>query len=138
VSVESLQRAVVLPEPDADTRWWWDALAAGRLELPSCRACGRKFFPAQPACPHCGSPDWDRIEAGGEGELYSWIVAHIAFDPRFAGEVPYTLLAVDLEEGVRLVGRYRGDAGELRPQMRLRALIYHVEGQALLGFEPAS
>jgi uncharacterized protein len=139
MSVDALQHALVLPEPDADTQWWWDALAASRLEVPRCLACGLAFFPPQPACPHCGSAEWERIEAGGRGRVYSWIVAYTPFDPRFAAEVPYTLVAVDLDEkGARLVGRYRGEPGDLKPGGSVRAFIYHVEDQPLLGFEPAA
>ena len=105
---EGFQTALVTPEADLDTRWWWEALGEGRLELPHCRSCGRTFFPPQPNCPHCGSSDWDRIEASGKGTIYSWVIIHLPFDPAFAEEVPYPILAVELEEGVRLFGRYRG------------------------------
>jgi uncharacterized protein len=137
VRTDPVQRGFVPPEPDADTRWWWDALAAGRLELPRCRDCGRAFFPPQPACPRCGSPAWARIEATGRGRLYSWVVAHTAFDPRFAEDVPYTLVAVDLDEGVRIVGRLGGDSAALQAGAPMRAFVYRVAGQPLVGFEPA-
>jgi uncharacterized OB-fold protein len=133
----AVQRAVVAPEPDADSRWWWDALADGRLEVPRCRACGRCFFPPQPRCPRCGSAGWDRVQASGHGRIYSWVVAHTPFDPRFASEVPYPILAVELDEGVRLFGRYRGPADAIRADAEVRAFVYQVEGTPLLGFEPA-
>jgi uncharacterized OB-fold protein len=34
---------------------------------------------------------------------------HRAFDPAFAGEVPYDLATVDLDGGGRVVGRCSGD-----------------------------
>jgi uncharacterized OB-fold protein len=126
-----------LPEIDYDSRAWWDALDAGRLEIPHCDSCRRAFFPAQPGCPHCGSASWALIESEGLGALYSWVVVHHAFDPAFADEVPYTIVAVDLDEGARLAGRYQGPEVALAPGMRLRACVYHAQGQALLGFEPA-
>ncbi len=136
-ATQTLQRTLVEPEPDLDTQWWWDALAAGRLELPRCRACGRTFFPPQPSCPHCGSGDWERVRASGRGQVYSWVVIHTALDPRFAGEVPYAILAVELEEGVRLFGRWKGTAGEIDAGQGVRAYIYRVGDTPLLGFEPA-
>lgn len=134
---EVLQKAIVAPEPDLDSQWWWDALGEGRLELPRCRSCGSAFFPPQPTCPYCGSSDWERIEASGHGRIYSWVVAHTPFDLRFADEVPYPILAVELDEGVRVFGRYRGSADSIRADAPVRAVVYWVEETPLLGFAPA-
>ncbi len=134
---EAVQRAIVAPEPDLDSQWWWDALGEGRLELPRCRSCGRTFFPPQPFCPHCGSSEWERIEASGHGRIYSWVVAHTPFDMTFADEVPYPIVAAELEEGVRLFGRYRGEPETIRADAPVRAFVYWVERTPLLGFEPA-
>lgn len=132
----TIQQALVPPQADHDSQWWWEALEAGRLELPRCITCQRTFFPPQATCPFCGSPEWERIEASGRGHLYSWVIAHKPFDANFAKDVPYTIVAVELDEGVRLLGRCRGDVVELRPGLSMQALIYRVDGQALLGFEP--
>ena len=135
--IDSFQQAVVDPEIDLDTAWWWHALGEGRLELPRCRACERSFFPPQPTCSHCGSRNWERIRASGKGRIYSWVVAHQAFDPRFANEVPYPIVAVEMDEGVRLIGRYRGPADTIRDGTPVRAFIYCVAKTHLLGFEPS-
>jgi uncharacterized OB-fold protein len=58
-----------------------------------------------PGCPHCGHADGETVEATGEGTLYSWTVCHVAFDPDFAGDVPYVVGLVDLPEGARVVAR---------------------------------
>jgi uncharacterized OB-fold protein len=42
--------------------------------------------------------------------VHSWTVAHHPFHPAFAGDLPYTLVIVDLDEGPRALGRYRGEA----------------------------
>jgi uncharacterized protein len=135
-ATQTVQRTLVEPEPDLDTQWWWDALAQGRLEVPRCRSCGRTFFPPQPNCPHCGSDDWERVQASGRGRVYSWVVIHTPLDPRFADEVPYAILAVELEEGVRLFGRWKGTLDEIRAGVDVQAWIYRVEGTPLLGFAP--
>lgn len=136
-TTQAIQHTLVEPEPDLDTQWWWDALAAGRLELPRCLSCGRTFFPPQPTCPHCGSGEWERIQASGLGRVYSWVVIHIPLDTRFKDEVPYAILAVELDEGARLFGRWKGTLEEIAAGARVKAWIYRVEGQPLLGFEPA-
>ena len=38
--------------------------------------------------------------------IHSWTITHHAFHPAFADELPYTLVTVDLEEGVRTLARY--------------------------------
>ena len=136
-TVERIQKVYVEPETDLDTAWWFEALEQDRLEIPRCNACGRTFFAPQPECPHCGAQDWSRIEASGRGKIYSWVVCHLPFDPRFAEEVPYAILAVELEEGVRLFGRWKGDLEAIQADLPVKALIYRVEGHALLGWEAA-
>jgi uncharacterized OB-fold protein len=126
----------VAPEIDPDSSWWWDTLAAGELTLPACHNCGRCFFPPMPGCPHCGSAELGRTTASGRGRIYSWVVIHQPLDPAFAGDVPATVVAVDLEEGARVAGR--AEPG-LVPEagMPVEAFVYSVGDQALLGFRPA-
>ena len=42
------------------------------------------------------------------GRVYSWTETHHAFNPGFKGELPYVLVTVDLDEGVRLNAQLRG------------------------------
>lgn len=97
--------ALPVPERDVDSEPFWAALDEKRLLLQSCVECARLRFPAMPHCPHCASPRSEWRELSGRGTVYSWIVVRQAFWPQFAGEVPYALVTVDLEEGVRVVGR---------------------------------
>jgi uncharacterized OB-fold protein len=120
---------------DADSAWWWEALDEKRLLLPRCRACGRCFFPPISSCPHCGRPDPERVEASGRGTVYSWVVVHISLDPEFAHEVPYAIVAVDLEEGARMFGRLLG--GEAAAGAAVRFAPFHRGGATLPGFELA-
>lgn len=124
--------------PNLDTAWWWQALAKGELLIPACGTCKQRFFPPQAFCPHCGSQDRHAAASPGRGKVYSWIVTHRAFAPELAGEVPYAIIAVDLDDGGRLIGRYFGDFTVLRDAMPVRAKIYRKDADVLLGFEPAS
>ena len=127
------QHGTVPPEADPDTQWWWDALGQDQLLLPHCSACDGHFFPPMPACPHCGSTRIGRRPCSGEGAIYSWIVVHLAQDPVFREEAPYTIAAVHLAEGPRLFGRIAD--GPLADGMRVRAVPYRVGQTTLLGFE---
>jgi len=119
---------------DADSAWWWDALERDRLLLPRCGACGRCFFPPISSCPHCGAPDPEQVEASGRGTVYSWVVVHIALDPEFADDVPYAIVAVDLEEGARMFGRLLGD-GAPSAGAAVRFAPFRRGGTSLPGFE---
>jgi uncharacterized OB-fold protein len=44
------------------------------------------------------------------GEVWSWTITHRAIDPAFAEQLPYAVVVVELEEGVRVVGNLAGIA----------------------------
>jgi len=90
-----------VPEPDAFTRPYWDAAAAGRLLLRRCRACGRAHHYPRESCPHCWSEDVVRETASGRATLYTWSVVHRNDLPPFGARVPYVAAVVDLAEGPR-------------------------------------
>lgn len=98
------------PIPDADSAFFWEGLRGGRLLLQRCSACARHRFPPMPSCPYCASRSSSIVQAAGRGSIYSWVVVHRAFDPAFAGEVPYTILTVALDEGPKMLGRMTGGA----------------------------
>lgn len=123
-------------EPTLDTKTWWDLLAKGTVSVPSCRSCGGKFFPPQAFCCHCGSAEWSCEPTDGQGQVYSWVVVHRPFSPETADKVPYGIVAVDLREGGRLIGRYLGDPADLKDALPVRAKVFHENEDPLLGFEP--
>src|SRR4051812_13885110 len=136
----SAQPEVTLEKPriargDADSAAWWEALASGRLLLPRCSSCRRRWFPPAPTCPRCGAGSPTLEDATGLGRVYSWVVVHKAYDPAFAGEIPYVIVTVDLDEGARVVGRLVGARDALAADARVVAVPYGTSAGALLGFE---
>lgn len=95
-----------LPEPTALSQKYWEGLSQGRLLLQKCGGCGKVRHYPRLLCDTCHSLEVDWIAASGRGAVHSWTVAHHAFHPAFKADLPYTLLIVDLEEGVRAMGRY--------------------------------
>jgi uncharacterized OB-fold protein len=93
------------PDVDATSAEFWHGLERGELLLSRCESCTRAFFPPMPSCPGCGSESLRSFRGSGRGTLYSWVVVHVALDAAFADDVPYTVVAVDLEEGGRMLGR---------------------------------
>jgi uncharacterized OB-fold protein len=98
----------LLPEPTPDTQPYWDGLKAGRLMLQSCADCGKIRHYPRPVCPYCHSMAVRWREARGTGRVHSWTVTHHAFHPGWKGELPITLVTVDLDEGVRMQAELEG------------------------------
>lgn len=78
--------------------------------LQRCAACGKVRHYPQVVCAACYCDQHDWIESSGRGTVHSWTVAHHAFHPGFAVDLPYTLVTVDLDEGVRALGLLDGIA----------------------------
>lgn len=122
-----------VPEPTPESKAYWDGLNEGRLLLQSCAACGRVRHYPRPLCDACYSFDVRWIEASGRGAIHSWTVAHHAFHPAFKAELPYTLLTVDLDEGVRLQAPLRAaDPLALRIGMPVRIAFERVSEELTL------
>ncbi|WP_405658701.1 Zn-ribbon domain-containing OB-fold protein [Streptomyces sp. NBC_01166] len=95
--------------PDAETQPFWDGIAAGELRLQRCGDCDRAVFYPRALCPHCFGERLDWVTSPGTGTVYSYTVAHRAFSPS-AGDPPYTVALIDLDEGVRMMSRIVGGA----------------------------
>ena len=96
------------PSPEGLTAEFYSHLAAGSLKLQRCDDCGVWRHPPRILCGHCGSSHWQWTAASGRGVVYTWTVTHQALVPPFAGDVPYAVVVVELEEGPRLVTAIRG------------------------------
>ncbi|GGX92907.1 bifunctional MaoC family dehydratase N-terminal/OB-fold nucleic acid binding domain-containing protein [Streptomyces hiroshimensis] len=94
------------PVVNRDNAPFWEGVAAHKLLIQRCAACGALRFPWLPGCGRCGSPEWGTVEASGSGTVYSYVVMHHppfpAFDP------PYAVALVELAEGVRMISSITG------------------------------
>lgn len=105
------------PEPiaDADTQEFWTAAAERRLVVQRCSACQRWIWQPRPLCPSCHTPDPQWTEVAGDGQLVSWTVIYPPVLRAWQNEVPFTVVLVELTQGVRMVGRLvDGDDEDLR------------------------
>jgi len=134
------QEATDAPAPitDRDSDPWWEALYAGQLKLPHCLDCGATWFPPTPGCPECGGIHVELIASTGRGHLYSWVVINRALGQNVPRDTPYTIVAVDTEEGARMIGRLFAPSDQpMRAGEPLSAVIRSVRGQTVVGFERA-
>ena len=84
---------------------YWEGAEQGRLVLQKCTHCGTIRHYPRVLCAVCWTFGVEYVEAAGHGTVHSWTVAHHAFAPDVADQVPYTLATIDLPEGVRVMGR---------------------------------
>lgn len=98
-----------VPVPDGlHAEFYRVAASTGRLHLQRCRDCGIFRHPPRHYCPSCSSPAWDFVASSERGSVYSFTVTHRSFDPAWADETPFVTVAVELEEGPRVLGAARG------------------------------
>ncbi|MCK2219622.1 zinc ribbon domain-containing protein [Actinomadura sp. ATCC 31491] len=124
------------PEPDRDSREWWERIARHEFAVQRCAGCGVDRFPARAFCPACRGEEWRWRAVEPEGRVESWIVARQPFVPGVA--VPYVVVMVRLSavpDGLAY-GNWRGGR-EPRAGERVRG-VYREEGDVtLVDWEPA-
>ena len=96
---------IMRPFIDQDNQVYWDAVKQHKLVVQHCRACDSYLHPPRPMCPSCNAQDtleWK--PSSGKGHIYSFVnfttdrMAYPAF------KLPYAVVLVELEEGVRITG----------------------------------
>jgi uncharacterized OB-fold protein len=94
------------PVINRDNAGFWEGVAEHKLLIQRCGGCEALRFPWLPGCSACGSPEWDTVEAGGAGTVYSYVVMHHPPFPMF--DPPYAVGLIELAEGVRMVSNVVG------------------------------
>jgi uncharacterized OB-fold protein len=113
-SIETLYATDEISKP------FWASLAAGQLILPKCGACESVFFYPRRLCPRCWSGSIEWIESAGIGTVFARSEVHVAFQYISEADLPFTVGLIDLDEGVRLPGRFHDDDLQIGDRVRLR------------------
>ncbi|GHE80586.1 hypothetical protein GCM10017786_08450 [Amycolatopsis deserti] len=108
-----------LEDLDPDQIVFWDGLKDHVFKLCRCTACGTWYWPLTLCRNHGGVPEPGQMEwapSSGRGTIFARVIVHQVTDPQFAGEVPYGLIVVELEEGPLFVCRMitKGDPYDAR------------------------
>lgn len=120
-------------KPGPLTAPFWEAAREHRLELQRCVACGRFQHPPRPFCTTCGATEVAFTPVAGEGEIYSFTVVERALLPALRSHVPYCIVLVDLDEGVRLLSLLRNMcATDVRIGLRVRVDFEQVDARVTL------
>ncbi|MBV6510181.1 MAG: hypothetical protein JJLCMIEE_03301 [Acidimicrobiales bacterium] len=95
---------ILKPSLDADNRPFWEAVRRHEFVLQKCGSCDRYFQPPRPMCPECRSMDtMEWVPSAGRGQVYSFVnftTDRMAYP---AMKIPYSVVLVELEEGVRMI-----------------------------------
>ena len=106
-----------------------------RLVFQRCEACGTLRHPPRVLCAECGSDRVSWVPSEGRGTIFSWTVTHQAPHPAFAGQVPYAVVVVELEEGVRIVASLRELApAQLELGLPVEVLLEEVSEEVALPY----
>ena len=92
-----------IPHIDDTSRPYWEAARRHELVLQKCQECGHFRYPAGENCPSCLSDRSEWVKASGRGKVYTWTVFHKVYHPAFINDAPYAVVAVELDEGPRML-----------------------------------
>lgn len=92
-----------LPTPNAQTKPYWDACAAGELRYQKCESCGTVQRIPRSLCEHCQSQALQWSTSAREGTVLSFTTVYRAPLPVFKADVPYVIAIVDMAEGFRVM-----------------------------------
>ena len=106
---------------------FWEAARDGRLVVQRCTRCSHAWWPAVERCGDCDGGALEWVEVPPVGRVWSFAVYHRIFDPRLDVEVPYVIVAVELDAGVCLPGRFVGDAAALTVGLDVEASFVELE-----------
>jgi hypothetical protein len=116
------ERKIPAPQPNPETKAFWEGAAQGRLLIKKCLACQQVHYYPRAICPFCGSDRTEWQQASGRGSIYSWSVMRRA-------EVPYAIAYVTLEEGVTMMTNIVDcDLDGIRIGQRVRVVFKPTEG----------
>jgi uncharacterized OB-fold protein len=74
------------------------------LVISECRRCARRWYLRRDRCPHCGATGHRRLPSTGTGTAAAVTVTRTPAGGDHP-DVPFAICLVDLDEGVRVMGR---------------------------------
>jgi uncharacterized protein len=116
---------------------FFEEARAGRLTGIRCGKCGELAIPPKQFCAGCQDRNWTPVPLAGKGVITSFTVIRIAPRGR-AGEAPYAVAVVKLDEGVSLLGRIVDiPLDTLRAGLPVQFRALATGEQTAVGFGPA-
>jgi len=117
---------------------FWHSLKAHKARIQRCVQCGSFRYVPKEICYRCHSSaaTWEPIQ--GTGTVYTFTVVRRAPTPAFQADSPYTIVHVEMDEGVRMVGLWASDsAADVYIDMPVRLTYDDITPDwTILRFEP--
>jgi uncharacterized protein len=90
--MQSQDRKIQAPQPNPETKAFWDAAAVDKLLIGKCNACGETHYYPRALCPFCFSERTALQQASGNATIYTYSVMRRT-------PIPYAIAYVTLAEG---------------------------------------
>ena len=113
-----------LPQITPETAEYWAGCKRHELLIQRCADCHAAQFYPRMLCTHCSGNRLDWVRASGRATLASYTIVHRAVSQAYAGEVPYVVALVRLEEGPTMMSNVVGSsAANLKIGMPLEVVF---------------
>jgi uncharacterized OB-fold protein len=93
-----------LPSRSPETEPFWEACNRGEFLVQRCADCGKVQYHYRKICAFCWSDAVEDVVSVGEGTVWTYTVVHKNRSPAVEGKVPYVVVLIELDEGVRVFG----------------------------------
>jgi uncharacterized OB-fold protein len=113
-----------------DYDFFVEGLRNRELRAQRCSDCGALHHVPMPMCAKCNSFDWTPQALSGKGRVYSFVIHHYPPLPPYS--TPHPIVLAEMEEGVRILAAFSGDAATLRIGMPVRVEFVEIAGGAVL------
>jgi len=92
-----------IPVPTSETQPYWEGCHNHELRIQKCQACGQHQFYPRLYCMACMSDQVEWVTASGRGTILSFTIVYRPVTKAFAGDVPYVVALVTLDEGPKMM-----------------------------------
>ena len=92
-----------VPVPTKETQPYWDGCKQHELRVQQCAACGHHQFYPRLYCTTCMSDRVEWVKTSGRAKILSYTIIYRPVTQAFAGNVPYVVALVTLDEGPQMM-----------------------------------
>lgn len=91
------------------------------ITILKCEGCGKRLIKPKYTCPSCLSNQLVEVKESGKGVIYSHTRIY-ATSEKFSNQVPYDVILVELENGLKITARIETNGVEIGKQVELSHL----------------
>lgn len=114
----------------------WEGARTGELRVLHCNSCQHEWYPPAKHCPNCLSDDILWKSVARSGRVTGWCQFHRVYFPDLNLPIPYTVLSIELDNGVQLYANPERPDDIFDVGSRVSAVfVPHGPDQALVRFK---